>query len=123
MCWVAPFYTTKSVKQEGATIKKKVIEPLFIWRSAKPRCFKNVKNRERLHGIYYYANQKELMTTEIMTSVLAEINGKMEAAKRKIILFMDTAPCHPESLNDRFSNVKVVFLYYVKAPTIRRGYY
>ena len=28
---------------------KKVMEPLVIWRSAKPRCFKNVKNRQLPH--------------------------------------------------------------------------
>ena len=37
---------------------EKVIEPLPIWKSAKPRCFKNVQNRERPHGTYYYSNQK-----------------------------------------------------------------
>ena len=45
-----------------------------------------------------------------MTSVLGKINRQMEVAKRKIILFMDNAPCHPESLSKRYSNIKVVFL-------------
>ena len=50
------------------------------------------------------------MTTEIMTSVLGKINRQMEVAKRKIILFMDNAPCHPESLSERYSNIEFVFL-------------
>ena len=50
------------------------------------------------------------MTTEIMTSILAKVNRKMEAAKRKITLFIDYGQRHPESLNDPFSNVKIVFL-------------
>ena len=50
------------------------------------------------------------MTTEIMTSILGKINRQMEVAKRKIILFMDNAPCRPESLSERYSNIKVVFL-------------
>ena len=50
------------------------------------------------------------MTTEIMTSVLGEINRQVEVNKRKIILFMDNAPCHPESLNEQYSNIKVAFL-------------
>ena len=50
------------------------------------------------------------MTAEIMTSVLGKINRQTEVAKRKIILFMDNAPCHPESLSERYSNIKVVFL-------------
>ena len=45
-----------------------------------------------------------------MTSVLAKFNRKIEASKRKIILFMNNTPYHQESLSDRFSNVKFVFL-------------
>ena len=50
------------------------------------------------------------MTTEIMTSVMGKINRQMEVAKRKIILFMDNAPCHAESLSEQYSNMKVVLL-------------
>ena len=82
----------------------------MAWRSKKPRCFKNIKSLSRPHGIYYYSNAKAWMTTEIMTSVLGEINRQMEIAKGKIILFMDNAPCHPESLSERYSNIKVAFL-------------
>ena len=49
---------------------EKAIEPLAVWRSKKPRCFKNIKSLSRLHGIYYYSNPKAWMTTEIMTSVM-----------------------------------------------------
>ena len=89
---------------------EKAIEPLVVWRSKKPRCFKNIKSLSRPHEIYYYSNPKAWMTTEIMTSVLGKINRQMEVAKRKIIIFMDNAPCHPESLSERYSNIKVVFL-------------
>ena len=57
------------------------------------------------------------MTTEIMTSVLAKMNCKMEAAKRKITLFMDNPPCHLLSLSDCSPNATVVFL--VKNTTSR----
>ena len=89
---------------------EKAIEPLVVWRSKKPHCFQNIKSLSRLHGIYYYSNPKAWMTTEIMTSVLGKINRQIEVAKRKIILSMDNAPCHPESLSKRHSNIKVVFL-------------
>ena len=53
---------------------EKAIEPLTVWRSRKPRCFKNIKSLSRPHGIYYYSSPKAWMTTEIMTSVLGKIN-------------------------------------------------
>ena len=92
------------------TAGEKAIEPLVVWRSKKPCCFKNIKSLSRPHGIYYYSNPKAWMTTEIMISILGKINRQMEVAKRKIILFMDNAPCRPESLSERYSNIKVVFL-------------
>ena len=101
---------------------EKAIEPLMVWRSKKPSCFKNIKSLSRPHGIYYYSNPKARMNTEIMTSILGKINRQMEVAKRKIILFMDNAPCHPESLSERYSNIKVVFLpkkHDFQAPTVR----
>ena len=66
--------------------REKVIERLVIWRSATPRYFKNVQNRESALGTYYYFNQKSWMMTEIMTSVLSKINRKIEATNRKITL-------------------------------------
>ena len=45
-----------------------------------------------------------------MTLILGKINRQMEVATRKIIIFMDNAPCHPEILSERYSNIKVVFL-------------
>ena len=89
---------------------EKAIESLVLWRSKKPRCFKNIKSLSRPHGIYYYSSPKVWMITEIMTSVLGKINRQMEVAKRKIILFMDNAPYYPESLSGRYSNIKVEFL-------------
>ena len=64
----------------------------------------------RPHSIYYYSDPKAWMITEIMTSILGKINRQMEVAKRKIILFIDNAPCHPESLSEQYLNIKDVFL-------------
>ena len=80
--------------------EEKAIEPLVVWWSKKPRCFKNIKRLSKPHGIYYYSNWKAWMNTEIMTSILGKINLQMEIAKRNIILFMDNALCHPESLSE-----------------------
>ena len=83
---------------------EKAIEPLVVWRSKKPRCFIETPWHLLL------LQSERWMTAEIMTSVLGKINRQTEVAKRKIILFMDNAPCHPESLSERYSNIKVVFL-------------
>ena len=32
--------------------REKAIEPPVVWRSKKPRCFKNIKSLSRSHGIY-----------------------------------------------------------------------
>ena len=82
----------------------------MVWRSKKPRCFKNIKSLSRPHGVYCYSNPKAWMTIEIMTSILGKINRQIEVANRKIILFMDNAPCHPESLSERYFNIEVVLL-------------
>ena len=89
---------------------KNAIKPLVVWRSKKPCYCKNIKSLSRPHGIHYYSNPKAWMTTGIMTSILSKTNRQMEVAKRKIILFMDNTPWHPESLSERYSNIKILFL-------------
>ena len=89
---------------------EKVIEPIVIWRSTKPRCFKKLINPKRPYDVHYYSSQKSCMASEIMDSVLTKINRKMAAAKRKILFFMDNAPCHPENFVVSYSNIKVLFL-------------
>ena len=95
----------------------------FFWWSIKlPAEYQPIRNRNWwsriISGIvcYYYSNQKAWMTTEILTSVLTKINRKMEATKRKITLFMDNAPCYPESLSDRFCNVRGTLIQIWKSP-------
>ena len=60
---------------------EKVIKPIVIWRSAKPRCFKNLINPKRPYNVHYYSSQKSWMTSEIVHSVLRKTNQKMAAAK------------------------------------------
>ena len=85
-----------------------------IWRSVKPRFFKNLINPKRPYDVHYYLSQKSWMTSKIMDSVLTKTNRKMAAAKRNILLFMDNAPCHPENVVVSHSNIKVAF--YLKIP-------
>ena len=50
------------------------------------------------------------MTSEIFETVLGKLNRKLVFENRKVILFLDNAICHPESMDDKFSNIKIVFL-------------
>ena len=51
---------------------QKVDETVIIWKSKKPRCFKNFKGRDlsRPLGVHYFANNKAWMDSEIMSDVL-----------------------------------------------------
>ena len=74
--------------------------PIIIGRSLTPRCFKNVKDKRRPCGSYYYANKKAWMDSELMEA----------EEDRKILLFIDNAPSHPDSFSDCFYHVQIVFL-------------
>ena len=50
------------------------------------------------------------MNTDIMKDILFKLNRRLSRKNRRILLVMDNAPCHPESLKDSFSNIKIVFL-------------
>lgn len=89
---------------------EKVDEPIVIGKSKVPRCFKKLKDPSRPADVHYFANPKSWMTSEIMVAVLTRLNRKLSSEKRKVILFLDNATCHPESMKDQFSHIKVVFL-------------
>ena len=54
----------------------KVCDPILVWRSKIPRCFKKLKNIYRPHGVHYFANAKAWMTTEIMQELLMMLDKK-----------------------------------------------
>ena len=45
-----------------------------------------------------------------MTNILESLNRRLQLKQRKIILFMDDAPCYPASLQHELSNRRIVFL-------------
>ena len=85
-------------------------QPIVIGKSEKPRCFKNLENKKCPCNCQYFANSKAWMTSEIMSEVLSKLHRRLQRQKRNILLFMDNAPCHPNSLQDKFENIKIVFL-------------
>lgn len=80
------------------------LKPLIIGKSAKPRCFKNVRS----FPIPYRANQKAWMTNDLFVEWLKLLNSDMERQKRKILLFVDNCTAHNSI--PVLSHVKVEFL-------------
>ena len=60
--------------------------------------------------VHYFSNEKAWMRTEIMKDVLRLLDRKVQLERRKIILFPDNAPCHLETLQSNFKNIKPIFL-------------
>jgi hypothetical protein len=77
--------------------------PIFIGKSPKPRCFKNVKKS----AAKYHANNKVWMTTDIFSSFLLSLDASMGAQNRNILLFVDSCAAHPKD-TWFLRNVKVI---------------
>lgn len=81
------------------------LTPLVIGKSRKPRAFKKLKI-ENLPVLYRH-NKKAWMTGKLSEEWLQTVNKQMKRKKRKILLFVDNAPCH---LNINLKYVKLSFL-------------
>lgn len=83
-------------------------KPIVIWKSEKPRCFRGF-NIDAF-PVKYYHQHNSWMTGEILKDFFG-FNLKMKAEKRSILLLLDNAGCRPpELLQDKFSNIKIIFL-------------
>ena len=91
---------------------QKVDEPVIIWKSKKPRCFRNMKNNDlgRSLGVYYFSNKKAWMNGEIMSKLLKRHDRKMKLQNRNVLLFLENATSHQESIQKSLTNIKLVFL-------------
>ena len=73
-----------------------------------PQCFKGIK-KDQL-PVQYFSQAKAWMTGDILEHILTEINRKLRSKGRSVILSMDNAGCHPEDLDRKLSNIRIVFL-------------
>lgn len=78
----------------------KVCGPIFVWRSKSSRWFRNLTNISYTHGANYFSSAKAWMTTKVMKEVLRALDKKMIAEGRKVLLFLDMAPFHPNFLQE-----------------------
>lgn len=88
----------------SGTDKRKLI---VIGKSAKPRCFKNVKSLP----VDYFHNKKAWMTQDIFKKWLISFDKDMRTAKRKILLFIDNCAAHGHA-TDMQKHLKAITLAY-----------
>ena len=50
------------------------------------------------------------MNSDVMESILQRLDRKMNQEKRKVILFLGNATCHPETAQAGLKIIKLVFL-------------
>lgn len=84
--------------------------PVVIWNSKSQRYFRGFDVRSLPVNCKYYSH-KSWMTGEIFVDYLASFNLKMRAERWSVLLLLDNVGCHPpEMLQDKFSNVKILFV-------------
>ncbi|CAI6353251.1 unnamed protein product [Macrosiphum euphorbiae] len=87
----------------AGTDKKKL---LIIGKSAKPRCFKNIKITNL--PVSYLSNKNAWMTAEIFTSWLKDWDKELGKQSRTILLIVDNAGPHPKLID--LKNITLEFL-------------
>jgi hypothetical protein len=82
------------------------LRPLVIGKAKNPRCFKNI-NIDNL-PVYWESSKKAWMTGYVFLQWIKKVNQVMKSQKRKMLLFLDNATSHSDSL--KLSNVTLRFL-------------
>ena len=80
-------------------------KPIVIGKYANPRCLKNV-NRNDL-PCEYLNQAKAWMMSDLLHKILSQLNSFFKSKNRSILLFLDSAGCHPYDLNPLTSNAPV----------------
>ena len=89
----------------------KVCKPVVIGKSKFLRRFRKLPNPSKPYGMLYFHNNKAWMATEIMIQViLTALDCKLDFENRKVLLFLDNAPSHSETLQGKLKSIQFVFL-------------
>ncbi|GAB0099925.1 tigger transposable element-derived protein 1 [Sergentomyia squamirostris] len=93
------------------------LKPMLIHKSENPRVFKREKVKAKNLPVFYKSQKKAWMTANLFTEWFRdEFKREVEeyCMERnlpfKILLILDNAPGHPQSICDMFEEIKVVFL-------------
>ncbi|XP_029730316.2 tigger transposable element-derived protein 4-like [Aedes albopictus] len=78
---------------------------LVIGKSRRPRCFKNVKSLP----VEYEANAKAWMTSVLFEKWILEVDRRMTAENRSILMFVDNCTAHPKAIQDKLHSIKLAF--------------
>ena len=97
----------------GKQSKRRITIAFFVSASGKtelkpivsenPRCLKRF-NKAAL-PVTYFSQMKAWMTGEILDTILTKLNRQLSSKNRHILLLMDNAGCHPQELEDKYSNI------------------
>jgi len=66
------------------------VKPLLIGKSAKPRCFKDIK----IYPLDYKSNKKAWMTSALFEKRLSNFDKKMNLKGKKVHLLIDNGTAH-----------------------------
>ena len=84
-------------------------KPIVVGKSANPRCLKGISDRSTL-PCQYFNQRKAWMESRILEKILSNLNRRLKTKNLRILLLMDNAPCQPEDLDEKFTQINVVFL-------------
>ncbi|XP_055617640.1 tigger transposable element-derived protein 4-like [Toxorhynchites rutilus septentrionalis] len=80
------------------------LELLVIGKSAKPRCFKNIKNLP----VIYKSNKNAWMVSALFEEWILNLDERMVSEGRRIILFIDNCPSHP-NIQQKLRNCRLQY--------------
>ena len=83
---------------------------LSYWSVRKASLFSNPKRCYPSLQMSLFWKQESLDEFRTMKNILESLNRRLQLKQRKIILYMDDAPCYPASLQHELSNRSIVFL-------------